>query len=492
MTSTNSRTSLVDRRTAARHFARPGRASRLSTLVAVKNGGTTIASYVYDADGNRIQQTESSTTTDFYFSSAGQDLEDRQGSTVVDQYVWGIGYVNDLVLRDDNSSSGSYGKSSSGLGRRLFVQQDADWNVTALVNTSGTVVERFIQTPYGVFTVLTAAWASTTDSYSWVYGFQGGRYDTVTGMFQFDARDYKPSSETWMQSDPLGYVNGMNTYAPDGRNPSTNLDPSGTRWIPTPANPRYHGTPGIPVQDLVNGLRELLGAPVSVLDGDAFDPDYTRTNFGSGCDMLMFIPGILSDRGWANNAKNYLANQYGIDPLDSVIGNNNTHGLGDFVQIAGAELGAITVAGRRVANQLQIMAKHLNTLNGCKCKTIHVFAHSQGSQVFSEANALLDPQTRSMIDYNGYGGETWIAPGGLGSTRNTVNSPDPVPILGNILNPLKGFGIPFFLQGGQLSTFDNGNVLLDAHSWDKSYQGSESAGYGPAVTTDLKKCCDKN
>jgi len=181
-------------------------------LVTVKNGGTTIASYVYDADGNRIQQTESSTTTDFYFSSAGQDLEDRQGSTVVAQYVWGLGYVNSLVLRDDNSTSGSYGKSSSGLGRRLFVQQDTDWNVTALVDTSGTVKERFIQTPYGVATVLTAAWASTTDAYSWVYGFQGGRYDPVTGMFHFGARDYSPTLQRWVQEDPIGYVSGVDKF----------------------------------------------------------------------------------------------------------------------------------------------------------------------------------------------------------------------------------------------------------------------------------------
>jgi hypothetical protein len=46
---------------------------------------------------------------------------------VINQYVWSLAYVNALVLRDDNSSTGSYGKTSSGLGRRIYVQQDANF-----------------------------------------------------------------------------------------------------------------------------------------------------------------------------------------------------------------------------------------------------------------------------------------------------------------------------------------------------------------------------
>src|SRR6185437_6183400 len=142
-------------------------------LVAVKNGGTTIASYAYDANSDRTTETENSTTTTLYYSSSMQVLEERQGSTVTAQNVWGIGYVNQLVLRDDNSTNGSLGKTSSGLGERLYVQQDANYNVTALVNTSGTVLQRYIYTPYGVQTVLSPSWATTTDGYNWRTTFQG-------------------------------------------------------------------------------------------------------------------------------------------------------------------------------------------------------------------------------------------------------------------------------------------------------------------------------
>jgi hypothetical protein len=37
---------------------------------------------------------------------------------------------------------------------RFYVQQDANWNVTALIDTSGNVQERYIYDPYGTVTIL--------------------------------------------------------------------------------------------------------------------------------------------------------------------------------------------------------------------------------------------------------------------------------------------------------------------------------------------------
>ncbi len=49
-------------------------------------------------------------------------------------------YVDALVLRDSGTGA---------LNQRVWVQQDADWNVTALVNGSGSGVERDAYHPYG-------------------------------------------------------------------------------------------------------------------------------------------------------------------------------------------------------------------------------------------------------------------------------------------------------------------------------------------------------
>jgi YD repeat-containing protein len=242
-------------------------------LIAVKNGSTTLASYVYDANGNRVQQTESSATTDLYYSTRGQVLEERQSGTVTAQNVWGLMYVNQLVLRDSNSTGGSYGLSGSGLGQRIYVQQDADWNVTALVSSTGTVLQRADYTPYGIQAILSPSWATATDAYGVPYSFQGGRQDPVTGLVHFSqgnaGRDFDVYLGTAVEQDaalgvsgvrltgqlrpnlqprlvrsqyldPMlvaltragsGYISSFNRYQVEGSNPLQRVDPSGLSWL---------------------------------------------------------------------------------------------------------------------------------------------------------------------------------------------------------------------------------------------------------------------
>ena len=83
--------------------------------VLVKNAaGTTIASYAYDANGRRINESG----VDVYFSASGQELEDRVSGSTVSQYVWSATSINGLVLRDD-IGGGS-------VTDRIYAQQDAD------------------------------------------------------------------------------------------------------------------------------------------------------------------------------------------------------------------------------------------------------------------------------------------------------------------------------------------------------------------------------
>jgi hypothetical protein len=61
------------------------------------------------------------------------------------------------------------------------VQQDANWNVTALVSNAGTVLERYVYDPYGRPTYLNGSWTGLEGSgYNWVYLHQGGRYFRFT------------------------------------------------------------------------------------------------------------------------------------------------------------------------------------------------------------------------------------------------------------------------------------------------------------------------
>ena len=173
----------------------------------------------------------SGTATDLYYSSNWQVLEERQNGTPTTQYVWSPVYVNAMVERDQSSGGGT-------LNERLYAQQDANWNVTALVSTSGTVVERYVYDPYGTVTVLSATWETQSGSnYTWVYLFQGGRWDSVTGDYNFQMRDYNAAQGRWTQPDPTGYGAGdTNLYRYTENNPLNNIDPSGLLKKHTDAN----------------------------------------------------------------------------------------------------------------------------------------------------------------------------------------------------------------------------------------------------------------
>jgi RHS repeat-associated protein len=184
-------------------------------LVAVQDlSGTPLASYAYDAMGRRIIE-NSGTAVDLYFSKDWQVLEEHLGAAAQAHYVWSPAYVDALVLRDRGSE-------------RLYVQQDANWDVTALVDASGTVQERYIYDPYGQFTVLTPDWAVRgTSAHGWIYLHQGGRYDYASGLYDFRHREYSPTLGRWMQQDPLGNSAGMDLYEYVRSNPLIYLDWTG-------------------------------------------------------------------------------------------------------------------------------------------------------------------------------------------------------------------------------------------------------------------------
>src|SRR5205085_10830565 len=108
--------------------------------------------------GRRIEEIVGSTTTDLYYSKDWQVLEERDNGVIKRQNVWGLGYVDQLVLRDrdadNNALTGTFGFATSGLEERLYAQQDANYNVTSISNNSGQIVERYIEDPYGKVTIV--------------------------------------------------------------------------------------------------------------------------------------------------------------------------------------------------------------------------------------------------------------------------------------------------------------------------------------------------
>jgi RHS repeat-associated protein len=203
--------------------AGPAEAKIFSRVRHKNAAGATLKSYAYNGLHRRVQESAGGVTTDFY-SSSWQVLEERVGGNTIVQYVWSPVYVDAMVLRDrDTDGDGT-------LDERLWVVQDANFNVTALVDSSGEVVERYVYDPFGRVTVLDAEWnvRPGDSAYDWLYLHQGGRYDVTSGLYHFRFRDYSPTLGRWTSLDPLSYTAGdVNLYRTVGNNPLHSLDPNG-------------------------------------------------------------------------------------------------------------------------------------------------------------------------------------------------------------------------------------------------------------------------
>ena len=143
------------------------------------------------------------------------------------QWVWGTRYIDDVVLRDENKDGD--GDCVDGLDQRHYYTQDANFNVTALLDTAGTVVERVLYDAYGKSTLWNAAWSVNQAStlYNNEVLYTGYRLDPESGIYQVRHRHYHPTLGRWVQRDPIGYHDGMGLYGYVRNNPLKYGDPEG-------------------------------------------------------------------------------------------------------------------------------------------------------------------------------------------------------------------------------------------------------------------------
>ncbi len=199
-------------------------------LVGLSAAGNPVAVYQSDGFGRRaVKQTYSdgvlSETRDVYYSDGWQPLEERvePATTAERQFVWGLRYIDDVVLRDRDATGGGT------LNERLYGLQDPNWNLSTLVEPGGAVQERYGYAAYGLATVLTPGFEFRSATlYDWESRFAGYRWDNESGLYQVRNRAYAPELGSWLQRDPLGLLAGLNLYQYASGNPANRVDPSGT------------------------------------------------------------------------------------------------------------------------------------------------------------------------------------------------------------------------------------------------------------------------
>jgi RHS repeat-associated protein len=139
------------------------------------------------------------------------------------------------------------------------------------------------------------------------YLFQGGRYDSTTGLYEFGARDYSPTLGRWMEQDPAGYAAGdSNLYGFLAEDPLDATDPSGLDRLWAFEHP---WTVFGEAWSLLFPERSDIGSPVHV----NFDPNATGRPGLTAGDII-----DSNTRSWANKAVCGLKSQLGESTLDVI------------------------------------------------------------------------------------------------------------------------------------------------------------------------------
>jgi RHS repeat-associated protein len=256
-------------------------------LRQVTENGTVIATYGYDANGNRQTATTPSGTTtasynardqltqsgsDTYTYAADGSLASRTSGNQTTSYSYDLlGNLTHVTLPNGTQIDYVVDGAGQRIGRRVngtlaqgFLY-DSSSRVVAELDGNNSVVSQFIYLPnrnspaymirggntYRIISdrlgsprlVVDAASGAIVqrmdfDAFGNVildtnpgfqpFGFAGGLLDRDTGLTRFGARDYDAQTGRWTNADPIGFAGGLNRYAYVTNDPINLLDPRGT------------------------------------------------------------------------------------------------------------------------------------------------------------------------------------------------------------------------------------------------------------------------
>jgi RHS repeat-associated protein len=176
------------------------------------SGGTSweTVTYTYDPSGRRIEKDIDGDKTTYVYDGGNVIAEYDDSGDLAGKYIHGA-RVDELVCMIHVADCNAV----------YYYHYDGLGSVVALSNSSGNSSYSYEYSAFG------QPVGSDPNFTANPYLFTGRRFDYETGLYYYRARYYNPYIGRFLQTDPIGYGDGINWYAYCGNNPLAFVDPTG-------------------------------------------------------------------------------------------------------------------------------------------------------------------------------------------------------------------------------------------------------------------------